>query len=136
VPKNPHADYGLDGVEIISNSSGSHHQLRKLDQRIVLIQNASARHGGIYLYSNLTGGDGGRLYFDGSSMIFMNGVSYAQAPQFSIDDVEVEVAVLDLDQVRAHRMANVSRGGQATQGKIFPRIQAKIEICRTVDSIA
>jgi NAD+ synthase (glutamine-hydrolysing) len=30
VPKNPHVEYGLDGVEIIANGSGSHHELRKL----------------------------------------------------------------------------------------------------------
>lgn len=39
--------------------------------------NASARNGGVYMYSNFKGGDGGRMYFDGSSMIFMNGVNYA-----------------------------------------------------------
>jgi hypothetical protein len=31
------------------------------------------------MYSNLKGGDGGRLYFDGCSMIAMNGILYAQA---------------------------------------------------------
>lgn len=111
MPNNPHVDYLLDGVEIISNSSGSHHELRKLDKRVQLIQNASARNGGVYMYSNLKGGDGGRMYFDGSSMIFMNGVSYAQAPQFSIDDIDIEMAILDLDQVRALRMSDISRGG-------------------------
>jgi hypothetical protein len=34
--------------------------------------------GGIYLYSNQRGCDGGRLYFDGSAMIIMNGRLYAQ----------------------------------------------------------
>ena len=29
------------------------------------------------MYSNLKGGDGGRLYFDGSSMVTMNGVVYS-----------------------------------------------------------
>jgi len=67
----------------------------------------------VYMYSNLKGGDGGRLYFDGSSMVTMNGVVYSQQPQFSIQDVEVEMAVLDLDQVRAMRMASHSRGNQA-----------------------
>ena len=73
MPKNPHVDYGLDGVEIIANGSGSHHELRKLDSRIDLIRNASLRNGGVYLYSNLKGCDGGRLYFDGSSIMCVNG---------------------------------------------------------------
>ena len=33
------------GVEIISNGSGSHHQLRKLDQRLDLIRGATAKVG-------------------------------------------------------------------------------------------
>ena len=37
VPENPHVEYCLDGVEIISNGSGSHHELRKLDKRVSLI---------------------------------------------------------------------------------------------------
>lgn len=73
VPKNPHVDYSLDGVEIISNGSGSHHELRKLNTRLNLIRNASARNGGVYMYSNLKGCDGGRILFDGSSSIAVNG---------------------------------------------------------------
>lgn len=73
VPKNPHVDYGLDGVEIIGNGSGSHHELRKLNTRLDLIKSASARNGGVYLYSNLKGCDGGRTLYDGSSLISMNG---------------------------------------------------------------
>lgn len=35
-PKSPHIELGLDGVEIFTNGSGSHHQLRKLDQRVTI----------------------------------------------------------------------------------------------------
>lgn len=31
MPRNRHVEFGLDGVEIISNGSGSHHELRKLN---------------------------------------------------------------------------------------------------------
>jgi NAD+ synthase (glutamine-hydrolysing) len=55
VPDSPHVDLGLNGVEIITNSSGSHHQLRKLDQRLNLIVNATQKSGGIYLYANSFG---------------------------------------------------------------------------------
>lgn len=73
VPRNPHIELGLDGVEIFTNSSSSHHELRKLYRRHELIQSATSRNGGIYLYSNLVGCDGGRIYYDGSSLISMNG---------------------------------------------------------------
>lgn len=33
VGRNPHVEYCLAGVEIITNSSGSHHELRKLNYR-------------------------------------------------------------------------------------------------------
>ena len=110
MPKNPHVDYGLDGVEIIGNGSGSHHELRKLNTRLDLIRNASARNGGVYLYSNLKGCDGNRVYFDGASIICMNGEIYGQLPQFSIAQVETKLGVLDLDVVRSKRGAFTSRG--------------------------
>ena len=37
VPRSPHTDMALQGVEIFVNGSGSHHELRKLTQRINLI---------------------------------------------------------------------------------------------------
>lgn len=39
----PHIDMGLDGVEIFTNSSGSHHELRKLNRRVELIQEATQK---------------------------------------------------------------------------------------------
>lgn len=36
-PDSPHNRLGLNGVEIFSNSSGSHHSLRKLDLRVSLV---------------------------------------------------------------------------------------------------
>jgi hypothetical protein len=41
----------LDGVEVITNSSGSHFTLRKLDTRLQLIMEATRKNGGIYLYA-------------------------------------------------------------------------------------
>lgn len=86
----------LDGAEIICNGSGSHHRLRKLNTRIDLIRNHTSKVGGVYIYANELGGDGGRLYFDGSSLISANGSFYAITPQFSVNDVEVSAATLDL----------------------------------------
>lgn len=43
--------------------------------------------GGIYLFSNFIGCDGERTYYDGCSMISMNGKLYAQGPQFTMQDV-------------------------------------------------
>lgn len=93
----------LDGVEIIANASGSHHQLRKINKRIGLIQNATSKSGGIYLYANQRGCDGDRLYFDGSACIAINGQFVCQGEQFSVNEVEVLTAVLDIDEVHMYR---------------------------------
>ena len=45
----------LQGVDIFTNSSASHHELRKLDRRIALILEATKKSGGIYIYANLKG---------------------------------------------------------------------------------
>jgi len=42
-PGNPNIGMSLDGVEIIANSSGSHHELRKLHRRVELIIGATTR---------------------------------------------------------------------------------------------
>ncbi len=90
----------LDGVQIITNGSGSHHQLRKLDKRIRLMQSATDKCGGIYVYANHLGCDGGRLFFDGSAMIWQNGQCLAQGSQFGIGtEVEVITATVDLSDV-------------------------------------
>jgi len=41
----PHVDLALDGVEIIANGSGSHHELRKAYVRVDLIKSATAKVG-------------------------------------------------------------------------------------------
>ena len=98
-PDSPHVRFGLDGVEIISNGSGSHHQLRKLNTRLELVQSATRKSGGVYLYSNQQGCDSGRLYYDGCALIAVNGEFKAQASQFSLLDVEVVTATVDLEDV-------------------------------------
>jgi len=52
--------------------------------------------GGIYLYANHRGCDGGRVYYDGMSSIAQNENLYAQVNQFDIEDTVTANAVLDL----------------------------------------
>lgn len=39
----PHISMALDGVEIITNASGSHHQLRKLNTRVDYVTDATTK---------------------------------------------------------------------------------------------
>ncbi|KAJ0330220.1 hypothetical protein COL5a_003278 [Colletotrichum fioriniae] len=127
-PNAPHIAMSLDGVEIITNSSGSHFTLQKLDTRLQLIMEATRKCGGVYLYANQQGCDGDRLYYDGSAMILVNGDVVAQGSQFSLNDVEVVTATVDLEEVRAYRSA-ISRGLQAARSDAkYQRIQTAFEL--------
>uniref|UniRef100_A0A8C9T9Y4 Glutamine-dependent NAD(+) synthetase n=1 Tax=Scleropages formosus TaxID=113540 RepID=A0A8C9T9Y4_SCLFO len=86
-PRSPHVDMGLDGVEIITNSSASYHELSKASRRVSLIRSATSKSGGIYMFANQRGCDGDRLYYDGCAMIAVNGDIVAQGAQFSLEDV-------------------------------------------------
>jgi NAD+ synthase (glutamine-hydrolysing) len=118
---------GLNGVEIFTNSSGSHHELRKLQTRTSLIVEATRLAGGIYLYANFQGCDGDRLYYDGCAMIIINGRVVAQGSQFSLNDVEVVTATVDLEDVRSFRSAP-SRGMQAAKASPYPRIEIDMRL--------
>lgn len=45
----------------------------------------------------------GRLYFDGCASITLNGSVLAQGSQFSLRDVEVVTATVDLDEIVSYR---------------------------------
>lgn len=79
--------------------------------------------GGVYLYANQQGCDGDRLYYDGCAMIALNGRVIAQGSQFSLADVEVVSATIDIEDVRAHR-AKSSRSMQAAGAERYHRIEA------------
>jgi len=130
-PNAPHIILSLAGVEIIANGSGSHHQLRKLNTRIDLVRSATAKSGGVYLYANQKGCDGGRLYFDGCAMIWRNGELIAQGSQFvGFDEVEVVTAVVNLADVRSKRSNFIARSYQASGIKeAVARIDIDFRVC-------
>jgi NAD+ synthase (glutamine-hydrolysing) len=134
---------GLDGCEIFTNSSGSHHELRKLNNRIDLIQRTTHTGGGVYLYANQQGCDGDRLYYDGSALIATNGVLLAQGSQFALSDIvcsqngmtelltnqEVITATVDLQEVRSQRGSFNSRSAQAAIVEPYQRVVIDISLC-------
>ncbi|KAK7959011.1 glutamine dependent NAD+ synthetase [Apiospora aurea] len=127
-PMAPHIAMSLDGCEIFTNSSASHWEETKLETRVQLIVEGTRKGGGVYLYANQQGCDGDRLFFDGSSMIVVNGEIVAQGSQFSVNDVEVVTATVDLEEVRAYR-SGISRGNQAVHSAAkYQRIQTAFEL--------
>lgn len=75
-----------------------------------MILEATIKTGAIYLYSNLRGCDGNRLYFDGASIIAQNGKVLAMTNMFSLKDIDVVVSQVDLERVRTARADNKSFG--------------------------
>ena len=126
-PNPPHIPLGLDGCEIFTNSSGSHFEIRKILRRLTLIREATQQNKGIYLYANQQGCDGDRMYYDGCAMILVNGKVVAQGSQFSLNDVEVVTATIDLEEVRAARFAP-SRGMQVQKQEAYPRIELDVAL--------
>jgi NAD+ synthase (glutamine-hydrolysing) len=116
-------------VEIFSNGSGSHHQLRKLNTRVDLIRGATSLAGGVYLYANQRGCDGGRLYYDGCACVAVNGELVAQGQQFALSDVEVVVATVDLDEVVSLRGAFTSMRQQAAAVPRIPFLDVDFRLC-------
>jgi NAD+ synthase (glutamine-hydrolysing) len=116
----PHVQLSFNGCDVILNSSGSHHELRKLNTRVELIQGAMHKCGGTYLYANQRGCDGGRLYFDGSAMICLNGDFVGQASQFGTNEIEITVASVDVDKVRSKRATMSSSSIQASKADLLP----------------
>ncbi|KAJ3305269.1 glutamine-dependent NAD(+) synthetase [Kappamyces sp. JEL0829] len=129
-PGAPHTALSLAGVEVFTNGSASHHEFRKLQRRVELITEATLKCGGVYLYANQQGCDGERVYYDGCCMIIVNGQVVAQGSQFSLDDVEVLCATVDIDQVTAFRASIVSRSLQASQAPQFPTALCPATLCQ------
>ncbi|XP_073121528.1 glutamine-dependent NAD(+) synthetase [Henckelia pumila] len=130
-PMPPHAELALNGVEVFMNASGSHHQLRKLDIRLRAFIGATHTRGGVYLYSNHQGCDGGRLYFDGCSCVVVNGDVVAQGSQFSLKDVELVVAQIDLDAVASLRGSISSFQEQASCKPKVSSVAVPFKLCQS-----
>jgi NAD+ synthase (glutamine-hydrolysing) len=94
-------------VPVQSISTASNHELGGFDARFVLLQEAALESGGVLLYSDQRGCGGDRTYSDGCAMIFMNGELVAQGLQFSLEDVEVVTAKIQVDDVEAFHSVEV-----------------------------
>ena len=58
----------------------------------------------------------------------MNGEIVAQGTQFSLDDVQVVSATIDVEDVRAHRHGKMSWGMQASGAERYQRIEVNFAL--------
>ncbi|XP_021816508.1 glutamine-dependent NAD(+) synthetase-like isoform X11 [Prunus avium] len=87
--------------------------------------------GGVYMYSNHQGCDGGRLYYDGCASVVVNGDLVAQGSQFSLKDVEVVIAQIDLEAVASLRGSISSFQEQASCKTRVPFVEARYNLCQS-----
>ena len=73
------------------------------------------------MYSNIKGCDGERVYYDGSALIAINGEAVAQTRQFSLDEVDVGIATVDLEDVRSYRGSAGNIGSKAIRNEVYQR---------------
>ncbi|XP_046431572.1 glutamine-dependent NAD(+) synthetase isoform X2 [Neodiprion pinetum] len=132
-PSSNHIPMSLDGVEIIVNGSGSHFELRKAYVTVDLVKAATFKAGGCYIFSNLRGCDGARIYFNGGSSITLNGKILNRGKEFALQDVEVTVATLDLEDIRSYRNNIRSRTHLAARAQPYPRV--KVDYALTSDGV-
>ncbi|KAL8480177.1 hypothetical protein ACS0TY_026917 [Phlomoides rotata] len=109
-----HPQLALNGVEVFMNASGSVHVLGKMQSRLGAITSAMSARGGVYMYINHLGCDGGRAYYDGCSCIVVNGDVVGQGLEFSLKDVDLVVVQVDQDKVSSLRACNSSFREQAS----------------------
>ena len=76
----------------------------------------------------MRGCDGERVYFDGSNMIFMNGIPYFLGDQFSLIDVEVTTINLPINKLNFNRQ-QPSRSRQISS-VVYKRISIPIDLMR------
>ena len=82
----------------------------------------------------MKGCDGERVYYDGASMIFVNTKMVAQGNQFSIDEVEMVTATVDLDDIFPARNGACFGLQVSRQTQVYPKIRCDISLCH-VDSL-
>ncbi|KAG6399175.1 hypothetical protein SASPL_140651 [Salvia splendens] len=130
-PVQVHPELALNGVEVFMNASGSIHLVQKMERRLRTITTAMSARGGVYMYSNHIGCDGARLYYDGCSCIVANGDVVAHGQQFSLKDVDMVIAQVDLDKVVNLRRSPSSYKEQASCKNKVPSIFVPHKLCHS-----
>ncbi|KAF5396398.1 Glutamine-dependent NAD(+) synthetase [Paragonimus heterotremus] len=140
----PHLQMYASGADVVLNASASHHELRKCDRRINLVQMASRSNGGgLYAYTNLRGCDSERVCYDGGAMAAVNGKLVHLSKQFGFEEVEISTVTVDVGALRASRIGNKSFGRTSaaavalncgdTSKTGYPMVKVNFSACYEMD---
>ena len=85
----------------------------------------------MYVYSNLMGAGGNRMYYPSVSTIFSMGNCYAYGDAFSLGEMDVVMGTVNLVQVRKARRTQTSFAYSGNRTRLnFQEIPADIRVCR------
>ncbi len=108
VAQRPGSVLARSGVDIILNPSASHFSVGKQAVRRRLVLEGSRAFGVSYVYANLLGNEAGRVVYDGGTLIASGGRLVAQGERFSMADLTVTTAIVDIDTTRMQRASLAS----------------------------
>jgi NAD+ synthase (glutamine-hydrolysing) len=104
VPVPPSASAALAGATVLANLSGSPITVARSEQRRLLVQSASTRYLGAYLYAAAGEGESSTdLAWDGQTMVYEAGVLLGESERFP-DGPRRTVVDVDLDLIRLERL--------------------------------
>ncbi|KOB67091.1 putative glutamine-dependent NAD(+) synthetase [Operophtera brumata] len=114
-----------DAVIATKDTCIGYMELRKAYVTVDLVKSATFKSGGAYLFSNLRGCDGQRIYFNGCSCVAVNGDIVSRGLQFALQDV---VRYTHLEDIRAYRARHRSRSHLAASNPPFPRVSVEFAL--------
>ncbi len=100
VAQRPGSSMAGRGIDIILNPSASHFAFGKLETRKRFVIEGSRAFAVTYVYSNLLGCEEGRIIYDGGAMIATQGRLVAAGERFSMAEMQLTHAVVDVEQTR------------------------------------
>ncbi|RAR02596.1 glutamine-dependent nad(+) synthetase [Stemphylium lycopersici] len=122
-------------IDIFTASAAEHFELGGYDSLISSLQEKSEERKGTILYSNQHGCDGDRLYYDGGATSISNGEVIAQGPRFSLHDVDVIIATVNIDRGWTYRPKRHHQQQQRSEGKfLYPRVEVACNLTRKVQN--
>ncbi|KFD58009.1 hypothetical protein M514_01242 [Trichuris suis] len=125
----PYANLSLEGIEIFCNSTVHYHELGKPEYSVgMMVESVNQKFGGIYIRANQRGCDGDSVYYDGSSLIAVNGSLVACSDSFSLSEVEVVIAVADLEELRWYRRQLHMNREPAFRSRPLVRVNVDFEL--------
>lgn len=96
------------GVDVLINPSASHFSFGKQAVRRRIALEGSRAYGVTYLTANLMGNESGRAIYDGGCLVVSAGAVVAEGARFSMREIDLVHAKVDLDLDRMSKMRTIA----------------------------